>query len=683
MSKPALFSRIARTPDTFGFRFALVCFVMLIGSPARGQSETEDRLAPQDTVEVLVSNWGALRDGASEALALSDSFTIGSDGLLNLPIIGHISAAGQSTSQLAELINDRLQARSGLNERAVTLVERKQTALASDGVRVEGPPAVVQQSANTRTPTEPAVTTRRQTLEREQPTTEALQGDPSEAQVEVEVARGEQRLAGDRQLVTRLTHELSAARGVITNMTAQMAQRASEASRARQAAEVLANEQRKLAKSERAKGVALDQELLAARREIDALKRDAQRIAAEREKALHDFTTVERELDAMRLVTRDGSAQARAGLETARAQAVQEASDASRARQAAEVLANEQRELAKSERAKGQALEHDLLAARREIEALKRGATAAEREARRAWVAVRADLAIARTQAAQGASETSRARQAAEVLANEQRELAKSERAKGAALEHDLLAARREVEALKRDAQRTAAEREEAQRNLVAVQRELDAMRLVVRNGSAQAPTIAKQELALEGQRQIADGLARELAAVQREFQDLKAKSTLASPSKAADVKTSLAVDASLAEARRAIDQERQRARMLESDLAAARQFLAVLEATGNKAAAAQAIAIRDLQAAEAATKRLREALLLQRQRADAATGEVKTAHLERDAAKQEAVRMVAAQREALADEQGKAISLARELAAARKEAEFPQVPWPAGHRTR
>ena len=47
-------------------------------------------------------------------------------------------------------------------------------------------------------------------------------------------------------------------------------------SRARQAAEVLANEQRELARRERAKGVALEQELLAARREIDALKgRDA------------------------------------------------------------------------------------------------------------------------------------------------------------------------------------------------------------------------------------------------------------------------------------------------------------------------------------------------------------------------------------------------------------------------
>ena len=121
-----------------------------------------------------------------------------------------------------------------------------------------------------------------------------------------------------------------------------MTQQAKAASRARQAAEVLANEQRELAK-----GVALEQELLAARREIDALEGGAQRTAAEREEARRVLVAEQRELDAMRRV------------------AAQEASAASRARQAAEVSANEQRELATRERAKGVALEQELLAARR------------------------------------------------------------------------------------------------------------------------------------------------------------------------------------------------------------------------------------------------------------------------------------------------------------------------------
>src|SRR4029453_12343957 len=111
------------------------------------------------------------------------------------------------------------------------------------------------------------------------------------------------------------------------------------------------------------------------------------------------------------------------------------------------------------------------------------------------------------------------------------------------------------------------------------------------------------------------------------------------------------AAEASLADARRVIDQERQKAGMLEHDLAAARQSSAALEATADQAAAARATAVRDLQAADAAAKRLSEALLLQRQRADEATGELETARQEREAARQEAIRVAAAQREALEDE--------------------------------
>ena len=51
--------------------------------------------------------------------------------------------------------------------------------------------------------------------------------------------------------------------------------------RARQAAEVLSNEQSGLATRNSAKVVALEQELLAARREIDTLKGSAQKPAAD------------------------------------------------------------------------------------------------------------------------------------------------------------------------------------------------------------------------------------------------------------------------------------------------------------------------------------------------------------------------------------------------------------------
>ena len=320
------------------------------------------------------------------------------------------------------------------------------------------------------------------------------------------------------------------------------------AQQARQAAEVLANEQRELATRERAKVVALEQELLAARREIDALKGSAQTTTAEREEARRALAA------------------------------------AQQARQAAKVLANEQRELATRERAKVVALEQELLAARREIDALKGSAqtTTASVRGRHAWRATgkasrkswpmssvswpRANApkwsrwnrnfsrpagkstrlraarkrpllsvrrlgvrwrrrnrnsmqcAASRATAARRRKLISqprarkrhkkrarrrRARQAAEVLANEQRELATRNSAKVVALEQELLAARREIEALKGSAQTTAAEREEARRALAAAQQELDATSRVARDGSAQARAVAdKRERALEGQRQ-------------------------------------------------------------------------------------------------------------------------------------------------------------------------------------
>src|SRR3990170_2318391 len=55
----------------------LFCLIALFGFPARAQAGFEDKLAPQDTVEVRIWRWTALRGGVAEALALSKTFTIG------------------------------------------------------------------------------------------------------------------------------------------------------------------------------------------------------------------------------------------------------------------------------------------------------------------------------------------------------------------------------------------------------------------------------------------------------------------------------------------------------------------------------------------------------------------------------------------------------------------------------
>jgi hypothetical protein len=450
MSTPASFLGIPKESGNSRFGFVLFCFAMLLGSPATGQSEANGgRLASQDTIELKVSGWNALAGGVAEASLLNNTFTIDSSGELHLPMIGRIQAAGLRTDVLAKLIADRLQAESGVRERAVTTVQRMQPPASAASSPV-APPG----------PNRPAL-----------------------------IVLGAEEPAGARPSVNGSS--IPGRKSVVMTQP--------------------------------------------------PLKR-------ERPKA-----------DAPQ-----------------------------RGRPPAPIeLATAERRAAPSTQAFGGA---------------------------------RTDLEAARAQAAQEASAASRARQAAELLANEQRELATRERAKGVALEHELLAARREIDALKGSVQAAAAERDEARRALAAMQQELDATRRGARDGSAQARAVAdKQERALEGQRQIADGLARELAAVQREVEGLKVS----------------------------------------------------LVANADRAAAAQAIATRDLQAAEAAAKRLGEALLLERQRADAATGELNTARQEGDGAKQEALRLATAQREALEDEQAKAISLARELAATRKEVDF------------
>ncbi|CDX21698.1 conserved exported hypothetical protein [Mesorhizobium sp. ORS 3324] len=108
---------------------ALLCLaslsaLLLLGSPARSQSATDDKLAPRDRIELRVWRWTALRDGIVEGLQLNRTFSIDPTGKLDLPNIGSIAAAGLRADELAKLIADRLQARSGRPERPDTIVQR-------------------------------------------------------------------------------------------------------------------------------------------------------------------------------------------------------------------------------------------------------------------------------------------------------------------------------------------------------------------------------------------------------------------------------------------------------------------------------------------------------------------------------------------------------------------------------
>ncbi|RUT99979.1 hypothetical protein EOD23_24160, partial [Mesorhizobium sp. USDA-HM6] len=101
-----------------------LCLVLLLGLPAWSQSTVDDRLGPGDSIELHVWHWTALRGGILEGLQLNRNFSIDPTGKVDLPNIGSVDAAGLRPDELAKLIADRLQARSGLPERPETTVER-------------------------------------------------------------------------------------------------------------------------------------------------------------------------------------------------------------------------------------------------------------------------------------------------------------------------------------------------------------------------------------------------------------------------------------------------------------------------------------------------------------------------------------------------------------------------------
>ncbi|TJW23150.1 MAG: hypothetical protein E5X59_41170, partial [Mesorhizobium sp.] len=71
---------------------------------------------------------------------------------------------------------------------------------------------------------------------------------------------------------------------------------------------------------------------------------------------------------------------------------------------------------------------------------------------------------------------------------------------------------------------------------------------------------MAEQAQALKQQRRRAEELALDLEVAQREAKSLKAKATLADHEKAATLEARHSVEASLAEAQQALDEERHRA---------------------------------------------------------------------------------------------------------------------------
>ena len=442
------------------------CLIMLLGSPAKGETATDERLALQDTVEIRVSGWHTLLGGAAEAALLNDTFTIGTDGTLELPGIGRLPAAGLRESELAKLITDRLHARSGSNGRPVTTVQRRTPAPEVPSLRatthVGGRRPAEQPGAVDTEKTELLQAPGRQLSRAEQ-----LLRDLTTARRELDAARGEARaahqaarddalrylqgLAAERQQTASLSQAFSAARADLEAVKAKLGREATAAA------------------LERAKSAALEERLAATREEVDAIKKSMQ-MAGEREEVLRRLlTAARRDLVAARGAADDAGRQAR---------------------RAADTMAEQGRALEK-QRQRAEGLVRDLSTALRQIENLEAKAADAIRSktaaltarnaaesslahARRALdqerhklKAYERDLAVVRqsTAALQASANLAAADQAAAVQARKVAETAARradealalESAKARSLARDLDIARQERDAAKEELTRVLA----------------------------------------------------------------------------------------------------------------------------------------------------------------------------------------------------------------------------------
>src|SRR3954465_1072836 len=82
------------------------------------------RLGPDDRLRIRVYEWRDMYGQVHQDwAALNDEFTVGPTGELSLPLVGSVSAAGQTMESVTTAISDRLQIAAGMETRPKISVE--------------------------------------------------------------------------------------------------------------------------------------------------------------------------------------------------------------------------------------------------------------------------------------------------------------------------------------------------------------------------------------------------------------------------------------------------------------------------------------------------------------------------------------------------------------------------------
>ena len=106
-------------------KFLLLLMVSLLasfGGTSRVTAE-EYRLGPEDKIRMKVHEWRASRDEVFEWTALNDTFSVGANGMLSLPLLGEIPAEGLSPGELANSVSQLLRTKMALGRVPITSVE--------------------------------------------------------------------------------------------------------------------------------------------------------------------------------------------------------------------------------------------------------------------------------------------------------------------------------------------------------------------------------------------------------------------------------------------------------------------------------------------------------------------------------------------------------------------------------
>jgi hypothetical protein len=400
----------------------------------------------------------------------------------------------------------------------------------------------------------------------------------------------------------RLVQDLAAARRDVETQTALATRASDEAAKLTQAAKGDTVELRKSLQQEQERAGRLEQDLAAARRDVETQTALATKGTdnASQAKQAADTSAAELRKSLQQEQERAGRleqdlAVARRDVETQTALAAKATDDAGQAKQAADSSATELRKSLQQERERAGRLEQDLAAARRDVET---------------------QTALA----AKATDDAGQAKQAADSGATELRKSLQQERERAGRLEQDLDAARRDVET----------------QAALATKASDDASQL-----KQVAKDSAELKRSLQKEHERADALAKDLsmgraAIYAYEAQARKAIDQAAAPQQAAEN--------GAAALRKSLQQEQERAARLQQDLVAARRDVetqtALAAKTGTEAARlkqaaedSSAESQRSLQQERDKTARLEWELASERKTKDfpAASGVVTAGRLTQD----------------------------------------------------